>query len=126
MNFYRIFRIYSPKWVKFGLECRTVILSSWCEFSVLQRPITFALRRRVLGSDPGRRNVYLCQLSLFLCRPVGYFYSFLCKILHEKIKSRVVNLEVRRVRREFNSGAKGVNEILCCDSCGARRDGIVL
>jgi len=36
----------------------------------------------------------------------------------KKIKSRDVNLEVRRMRREFNSGAKGVR----CDSCATRRD----
>lgn len=26
------------------------------------------------------------------------------------------------MRWEFNSSAKGVNEILCCDSCAARKD----
>jgi hypothetical protein len=123
MDFYHIFRIYWPKWVKFGLECRTVILLSWCDFSVLRRPAAFALRRKVLGSDPEWRIVCLCWLSLFLCRPVGVlFFSFSYSILHEKIRSRDVNLEVCRMSREFNSGAKGVNEILCCDSCASGKD----
>jgi len=52
----------------------------------------------------------------------GSFFRFLYNILHDKIKSYDVNLEVRRMRREFNSSAKGVNEILCCDSCASGRD----
>jgi len=48
----------------------------------------------------------------------GLFSAFYVRFCTKKIKSRDVNLEVRRMRREFNSGAKGVR----CDSCATRRD----
>jgi len=52
----------------------------------------------------------------------GSFFHLLCKILHVKIETFAVNLEVRKMRREFISGAKGFNEVVCCVSRAVRKD----
>lgn len=92
---------------------------SWCEFSVLRRSASQGAGFR---SRTTTHRVPLPVITVLVQPFWGYFFRFLCKILHEKFKSCAVNPEVRRMRREFNAGAKGANEILCCDSCAARKD----
>jgi hypothetical protein len=52
-------------------------------------------------------NDAACASASYRCSCAGllgfFFFRFLCEILHEKI-----NVVVRKMSREFNSGAKGL------------------